>query len=48
MTTIIKGNARIVAGVRKEFSEAEARRSYDVLVKRHKKYGWNTPPADEG
>ena len=48
MATMIKGDARIVAKVRREFSEGEARRAYDYLVKTHAKHGWNTPPKAEG
>lgn len=48
IVTIVKGKARIVASVKKEFSEDEARKSYDYLVKTHAKHGWNTPPQSEG
>eukprot|EP00045_Choanoeca_perplexa_P003737 m.33175 g.33175 ORF g.33175 m.33175 type:complete len:274 (-) comp12203_c0_seq1:82-903(-) len=48
MSTIIKGKARIVKAVRREFSEEQARRSYDYLVKTHAKYGWKTPPKGDG
>jgi ubiquitin-conjugating enzyme E2 Q len=48
MATMIKGEARIAAHVKKDFSEAEARRAYDYLVKAHAKHGWNTPPKGDG
>jgi hypothetical protein len=45
---MIKGDARVVAHARTDFSEVEARRAYDYLVKTHAKHGWNTPPKAEG
>ena len=48
MATMIKGEARIAAHVKKDFSEAEARRAYDYLVKTHAKHGWSTPPKGDG
>eukprot|EP00039_Didymoeca_costata_P029782 m.26372 g.26372 ORF g.26372 m.26372 type:complete len:275 (-) comp7789_c0_seq1:107-931(-) len=48
MATMIKGEARIVARVKREFSETEARKAYDYLVKTHARHGWNTPPKAEG
>ena len=45
---ISKAGARIVPSVTHEFSEAEARRSYDYLVKTHAKYGWKDQPKAEG
>lgn len=48
MATMIKGDARVVHRTVRQFSEGEARRSYDYLVKTHKKHGWNTPPKGEG
>jgi len=48
MATMIKGDARVVHRTVRQFSEGEARRSYDYLVKTHKKHGWNTPPKAEG
>lgn len=48
LATIIEGGARIVKSVRKQFSEAEAKRAYDYLVKVHRKHGWKTMPAENG
>lgn len=48
MATMIKGEARVVHRTVRQYGEAEARRSYDYLVKTHKKYGWSTPPKGEG
>ena len=48
VVAIAKAGARIVPSVSHEFSEAEARRSYDYLVKTHAKYGWKAEAKDEG
>eukprot|EP00041_Stephanoeca_diplocostata_P010177 m.161815 g.161815 ORF g.161815 m.161815 type:complete len:56 (+) comp18055_c0_seq5:1613-1780(+) len=45
---LLQGDARVVQRVDRPFSEPEARRAYDYLVKTHKKYGWNTPPKQDG
>eukprot|EP00039_Didymoeca_costata_P029783 m.26379 g.26379 ORF g.26379 m.26379 type:complete len:53 (-) comp7789_c0_seq2:107-265(-) len=45
---VTQGEARIVARVKREFSETEARKAYDYLVKTHARHGWNTPPKAEG
>lgn len=47
-STMVSGRARVVSTVKSKFSLKEARKSYDYLVKTHKKYGWTTPPADQG
>jgi len=48
MTTMIKGKARIVTHVRRQFNEEEARRSYNYLVRTHAKHGWREQPLEEG
>ena len=48
MATIVKGEARIVTKVTREFNESEARSAYEYLVKAHAKYGWESPPKNEG
>eukprot|EP00042_Codosiga_hollandica_P047213 m.509279 g.509279 ORF g.509279 m.509279 type:complete len:276 (+) comp57399_c0_seq2:1038-1865(+) len=45
---ITKAGARIVARVAVDFSEAEARKSYDYLVKTHAKYGWRDLEKEDG
>ena len=47
-STTPAGKARIVTNVRKAFTEEEARRSYDYLVKTHAKHGWKDQPLAEG
>eukprot|EP00035_Acanthoeca_spectabilis_P022202 m.442518 g.442518 ORF g.442518 m.442518 type:complete len:287 (+) comp18818_c0_seq1:198-1058(+) len=48
MSMMVKGDARVVTRASKPFTEAEARRSYDYLVKTHKKHGWFTPAVKDG
>ncbi|EDQ92170.1 uncharacterized protein MONBRDRAFT_14240 [Monosiga brevicollis MX1] len=48
MSTIGKGQARIVRQVRRPLTDEEAKRSYDHLVRVHKKHGWHTPQPGDG
>eukprot|EP00038_Savillea_parva_P029600 m.72154 g.72154 ORF g.72154 m.72154 type:complete len:324 (+) comp8764_c0_seq2:2031-3002(+) len=48
MSDMVKGDARVVTRTSKPFNESEARRSYDYLVKTHKKHGWHTPAMKDG
>eukprot|EP00037_Helgoeca_nana_P037635 m.16885 g.16885 ORF g.16885 m.16885 type:complete len:302 (+) comp9135_c0_seq1:277-1182(+) len=48
MSMMVKGEARVVTRASRPFTESEARRSYDYLVKTHKKHGWFTPAMKDG
>jgi ubiquitin-conjugating enzyme E2 Q len=48
VAAIAQAGARIVPYVTHEYSETEARKAYDYLVKTHAKYGWRAQPKEEG